>query len=206
MRHGIASARVTRHGGPVANYRARVKAGLALTTVVLGVLAPWPSQAEDLRLLSVGARVRVGGERVLGAEQPEAFREYDVVASIRLPWERYHSSGWGVGTRLLASAGVLQGGEKSAAVFSLIPVLAVGSQDGRFVLDLGAGMALLSRHAFEKQDYGGPFQFALTVGVGVPLYGPFGVGYRFLHYSDAGIHGPNTIGADFHMVEFIYRF
>ena len=190
----------------VAHFRARAWAGLALAAVVLGVVAPWPSQAQDLRLQSIGARVRVGGERVLGEEQPEAFREYDVVASIRLPWERYHPSGWGVGTRLLASAGILQGGEKTAAVVSFIPVLAVGSQDGRFVLDLGAGMALLSRYTFEKQDYGGHFQFALTVGVGVPLYGPFGVGYRFLHYSDAGIHGPDTIGADFHMIEFTYRF
>ena len=179
---------------------------LALTGLFLCVLAPSPSQAEELHLLSLGVRARVGGERVLGEEQPEAFREYDAVASIRLPWERYHPSGWGVGTRLLASAGVLQGGKNSAFVLSLIPVFAVSSRDGRFVFDLGAGGALLSRHAFARQDYGGHFQFALTVGVGAPLYGRFGVGYRFLHYSDAEIHGPNTIGADFHMVEFIYRF
>ena len=198
---------MARHRGLVANLRARVKAGLALTSFVLCVLAPWPSQAENLHsLISIGVRARVGGERVLGEEQPEAFREYDVVASFRLPWERYHASGWGVGTRLLASAGVLQGAENKAFALSLIPVLAVGSQDGRFVLDLGAGGAWLSRHTFEKQDYGGHFQFALTVGVGVPLYGRLGVGYRFLHYSDAGVHGKNTIGADFHMVEFIYRF
>ena len=125
------------------------------------------------------------------------------MASCRLPWERYYPSGWGVGTRLLASAGVLQGGNKTAFVFSLIPVLAVGSQDGRFVLDLGAGVALLTRHTFEKQDYGGHSQFALTAGVGVPLSGDWGVGYRFLHYSDAGIHGPDTISADFNMVEVI---
>jgi len=191
---------------PVANFRAKTKTTLALTRFVLCLLAPSFSQAEDLRLISIGVRARVGGERVLGAVQPEAFREYDAVASIRLPWERYYASGWGVGTRLLASAGVLQGGEKTALVVSLIPVLAVATQDGRFVLDFGAGGALLSRHAFEKQDYGGHFQFALTVGVGVPLYGRLGVGYRFLHYSDAGIHGSHTIGADFHMVELIYRF
>lgn len=206
VRHANTPERVARHGGSVAHFRARTKAGLALTSLVLCVLAPWPSRAEDLHPLSIGVRARVGGERVLGEEQPEAFREYDAVASIRLPWERYYPSGWGVGTRLLASAGVLQGAGNTAFVFSLIPVLAVGSQDGRFVLDLGAGGALLSRHTFEKQDYGGHFQFALTVGVGVPLYGRFGVGYRFLHYSDAGIHGTHTIGADFHMVEFIYRF
>jgi Lipid A 3-O-deacylase (PagL) len=198
---------VARQGGSVANFRARVNAGLALTSFVLGVLAPSPSQAEDVHsLVSIGVRARIGGERVLGEEQPEAFREYDVVASIRLPWERYYPSGWGVGTRLLASAGLLQGAEDKAFVFSLIPVLAVGSQDGRFVLDFGVGGAWLSRHTFEKQDYGGHFQFALTAGIGVPLYGQFGVGYRFLHYSDAGIHGKNTIGADFHMVEFVYRF
>ena len=179
---------------------------LGLTSLLLCVLSPLPSQAEDLRLLSLGVRARVGGERVLGQEQPEAFREYDAVASIRLPWERYYPSGWGVGTRLLASAGVLQGGDNTAFVVSLIPVVAIGSQDGRFVLDLGIGGALLSRHTFEKQEYGGHFQFALTVGVGVPLYERVGIGYRFLHYSDAGIHGPDTIGADFHMIEFVYRF
>ena len=74
------------------------------------------------------------------------------------------------------------------------------------MLDLGVGGALLSRYKFENQDYGGHFQFALTLGVGVPLYGRLGVGYRFLHYSDAGIHGKHSIGADFHMVAFIYRF
>lgn len=184
----------------------RFQKALALATLVFCVMAPGASQAENWSLASIGVRARIGGERVLGEEQPEAFREYDVVASIRLPWKHYSASGWGVGTRLLASAGVLQGGDNTAFVASLIPVLAIGSQDGRFVLDMGVGGALLSRHTFAKQEYGGHFQFALTVGLGVPLYGQVGVGYRFLHYSDAGIHGPDTIGADFHMIELIYRF
>ncbi|WP_410000329.1 acyloxyacyl hydrolase [Halomonas sp. I1] len=32
------------------------------------------------------------------------------------------------------------------------------------------------------------------------------MGYRFLHYSDAGVNGPDTTGADFHMIEFRYRY
>jgi hypothetical protein len=44
------------------------------------------------------------------------------------------------------------------------------------------------------------------VGVSVPLYGRVGVGYRFMHYSDGGAYGEHTIGADFHMIELIYRF
>lgn len=164
------------------------------------------SAAKDLRLLSVGVRARVTESTVLGKAQPESFQEYDAVVHIRLPWEAYSVSGWGVGTRLMGSAGVLRGAGETALVASLIPMLAFGSQDGRFSLDMGAGGALLSRDRFGSQDFGGPFQFALTLGAGVPLYQRLGVGYRFVHYSDAALHGSDTIGADFHMVEFTYRF
>ena len=174
--------------------------------MVLCVLAPWHGHAADVDLQSVSVRARVGEKTVLGKEAPESFREYDVVASIRLPWENYSRSGWGVGTRMLASAGVLHGADETALVVSLIPVLAFGSQDGRFTVDLGAGLALISEHRYAQQDFGGPLQGALTFGVGVPLYRRVGVGYRFLHYSDAGAYGPESIGVDFHMVEFIYRY
>ncbi len=186
--------------------RAGIVVRLALMGLVLCLLAPWPSRAEDLRLLSVGMRARVSGATVLGEVQPEAFQEYDAVASFGLPWRRYSQSGWGAGTRLMASAGALRGAGETALVVSLIPVLALGSQDGRLTLDLGIGGALLSKHRFGTQDYGGPFQFALTLGAGVPLYERLGLGYRFLHYSDAGMYGSHTIGADFHMIEFTYRF
>jgi len=165
-----------------------------------------PSRAAEYELLSVGVRARVGEKRVLGAVQPESFRQYDVTTAIRLPWEQPLRAGWAVGTRLLASAGVLEGAGKTALVASLIPVLAIGTQGGRLTLDLGAGLALLSRHRYAQQDFGGPLQSALTLGVSVPLYRRVGVGYRFLHYSDGGIYGENTIGADFHMIELIYRF
>jgi hypothetical protein len=56
------------------------------------------------------------------------------------------------------------------------------------------------------QDFGGPLQFALTLGIEVPLYGHAAAGYRFMHYSDAGFYAPGTIGADMHMVELLYRF
>ena len=115
-------------------------------------------------------------------------------------------SGWGVGTRLMATVGLLQAAGENALVVSLIPELIFGSEDGRFTLDLGAGGALFSRHSFGTQDYGGPFQFALTVGVSVPLYRNLGLGYRFMHYSDAGLNGSDTIGADFHMIELSYRY
>ena len=159
-----------------------------------------------LSLQSVSIRARFSSTDILGGSAPEEFQEYDVAANFRLPWAWYSQSGWGAGIRLIASAGALYGAGETALVVSLIPLVALGSQDGRFTLDMGAGGALLSRHHFGTQDYGGYFQFALTAGVGVPLFEQLGVGYRFLHYSDAGINGPNTTGADMHMLELTYRF
>ncbi|XKE46946.1 acyloxyacyl hydrolase [Halomonas organivorans] len=83
--------------------------------------------------------------------------------------------------------------------------MGLGKRGWAFPPGPGAGAALFSRHRFGEQDFGGPFQFALTLGVGVPLYRHLGLGYRFLHYSDAGVNGSDTTGVDFHMIEFSYR-
>ena len=177
-----------------------------LCVLLAACTLPSPSLAEDLRLQSVAVRGRVAEGNVLGDVAPEEFREYDAAATFRLPWGRYSESGWGASARLMASAGAIRGAGETALVVSLIPLLALGSQDERFTLDLGIGGALVSKHRFGTQDFGGPFQFALTLGVNVPLYERLGVGYRFLHYSDAGMHGSHSTGADLHMIEFTYRF
>ena len=168
--------------------------------------APCAGSADEISLVSLGVRARFDNRRVLGVVQPETFREYDAMATFALPWEWYGASGWGVGTRLLASAGALRGARRTALVASLLPALAFGDRMGRFVLDVGLGAAALSKHHFGRQDFGGPLQFALTAGLRVPLYDRFSVGYRFLHYSDAALYGSDTIGADFHMAEITYRF
>jgi len=171
-----------------------------------GLELPRPKAVAGLDLFSVGVRARVGEKRVLGEVAPESFNAFDLVATARLPWQRYSAAGWGVGTRVVAGAGIMRGAGRTALVVSAIPVLAFGSQDGRFTFDLGAGLALISEHRFANQDFGGALQGALTLGVTVPLHRRIGVGYRFQHYSDAGAYGSNTIGADFHMLELTYRF
>ncbi len=169
------------------------------------LLAPSLSYSEDMSLQSLSIRARVSEKTTLGKDAPEDFEAYDLSANFGLPWKSYSTSGWGMGTRLMASTGILRGAGESALVVSIIPELTLGSKNGRFTLDLGAGGALLSRHRFGTQDYGGPFQFALTLGLDVPFYKKLGLGYRFLHYSDAGVNGSDTIGADFHMIVFSYR-
>lgn len=177
-----------------------------LLIFICGLFTPSLSHSEELNLLSISMRTRISEQTILGEDAPEDFEAYDVSANFGLPWKRYSTSGWGMGTRLMASAGVLQGAGESALVLSLIPELTLGSEEGRFTLDLGVGGALLSRHRFGTQNYGGPFQFALTLGLDVPLYKKLRLGYRLLHYSDAGLNGSDTIGVDFHMIEFGYSF
>jgi hypothetical protein len=167
---------------------------------------PTASRAFDIDLVNAGVRWRVGGEDVIGKEQKEDFHSYDVWANARLPWQHYGESGWGVGTRLLTSAGVLKGGGTSALALSVLPLVALGSKDSRFTVDAGMGLALLSRAVYGQQDFGGYLQAALTFGIHVPIYQRLGGGYRFMHYSDAGIYGHDTIGADIHTLEFSYRF
>ena len=120
--------------------RAGALARLARVLLVPCAFATGASHASDFELLSIGVRARVGEKRVLGEVQPESFRAYDVATAIRTPWETEFAPGWGVGVRLLASAGVLQGAGKTALVTSLIPALAIGTQDRRFTFDLGAGL------------------------------------------------------------------
>lgn len=143
---------------------------------------------------------------IFGNDTLEEFRQYDIAASFKLPWAWYAMSGWGVGTRVMNSSGALYSSEESALSVSVIAQVVFGSQDGRFALDLGAGGAALSRHRFGEQDFGGPLQFALTAGLSIPLFKRYAVGYRFLHYSDGGLNGSHTTGADLHMLELIYRF
>ena len=179
---------------------------LLLPLVIGAAVVPAQGYADEISLLNLSFRTRISGATVLGDQQPEEFNAYDFSANLRLPWTRELDSDWELGTRLMTSAGILRGAGESGLVVSVIPGLAIGKKDGGFSVDAGAGAANLSKYQFGSQDYGGPFQFALTVGAGLPVYKHFGLGYRFVHYSDAGIHGGDSIGADFHMIEFSYWF
>jgi hypothetical protein len=184
-----------------------IAARIALTLTMAFLATPLHSQAVDMELQSVGVRLQIGEKsHVIGALQPESFRESDVEAIFGLPWERPLQSGWEARTRLVMHAGVLKGQSDSALVAVAIPTIALGTQSGSFLIDTGLGLAYLSRHRFDLQDFGGPLQFALTLGIEVPLFGNIAAGYRFMHYSDAGFYAPGTIGADMHMVELLYRF
>lgn len=166
---------------------------------------PSPGYSENMSLQSLSLRGRFSSNDLLGATATESFKAYDFSANFDLPWNNCTNSGLCMGAHLFAVAGIMEGAGENALVASLTPALALGREDGRFIFDAGAGGAFLSRHRFGTQDFGGHFQFSLTVGIGVTLHEKLGVGYRYQHYSDAGIYGPGNVGVDMHMIELIYE-
>lgn len=164
------------------------------------------SHADSLSLQSVSIRAHVSEQTLLGEDAPENFEQLDISASFTVPWLRHSFSDFDLGTRLMTSTGFFRGADKNALVFLVIPNLYIENTNNGFTLDLGAGGAALTRHRFGAQDFGGPLQFALTLGISMPVYEKIGIGYRFLHYSDAGINGSDTTGADIHMVELFWNF
>lgn len=75
-------------------------------------------------------------------------------------------------------------------------------------LEGGVGAHVLSESSVSDQRrFGGAFQFASHVGVGV-RFGPkqrFDLGYQFQHFSNAGISEPNN-GINFHQIRLGYWF
>jgi hypothetical protein len=185
----------------------RVRWAVLCLGLGLGLFIPSPSHADEIRPLNVALRGGVTGPPVIGGEALYTFQQYDVSFTLGLPWSWYSESGWGVGTRLMTSVGALNGGGDTAFLTTLVPGFFFGPRDSVLSFDLGGGVALLSRHEFGRQDFGGNFQFVLTFGLTVPV--PFtktvGVGYRFHHLSDGEIYH-SAKGVDVHMLEVTYRF
>lgn len=178
----------------------------AAICVCVLLVAPAPSDADEVRLLNVGVRGGAAGPNVFGGDEDERFQQYDVFATAMLPWSWYHQSGWGLSSRLMATAGALAGGGDAGFVGSVVPLLALGPREGQLSLDGGVGVAVLARHEFGEQDFGGPIQIVLTFGLRIPVSRTLAIGYRMQHISDARIYGDKGNGADLHMLELTYTF
>jgi len=183
----------------------RIRTAWATLGLGLCVLTPAPSHADEFRLLNVGIRGGVDGPNVFGGDEKEHFQQYDIFVTATLPWDWRFESGWGFSPRLMGTAGVLEGAGEAGFVGAVVPVLAFGPRDSRWSLDAGIGAAILTRHKFGVQNFGGAFQVVATFGLRVPVYRALGVGYRMQHLSDAKLYGEGT-GADLHMLEVIYTF
>lgn len=72
--------------------------------------------AGEFGLEWVAIRGGMSGGSPIGEEQKFYFRQLDLAAKFRLPWENEIGSDWVFGPKMLGSAGVLNGGNESNAV------------------------------------------------------------------------------------------
>ena len=164
-------------------------------------------QAKPITLIRVGPRVGMSGKSPFGRDQKEDFQQYDVAALFGLPWGwQERSSGLKFDMRLLASAGELAAAQETSLMAALVPCLAVSSPNGEGSIDVGGGAAFFSNYKFGVQNFGGPAQIVGTAGIGLNLLPGFYAGYRFQHFSAAGIYGHPALGVDMHILEISYRF
>jgi len=176
---------------------------LAFTTLVCT-----PGLAEDSTLITVGPRLGFSGKTpLLGRQQKYSFNLYDIAALWRLPWQwPLGDTEWKLETRLITSAGALEGAGETGLMATLVPDLALSGWNGLVSLDVGAGAGFFSKYKFGAQDFGGPVQIVATVGIRVNPLAHAYAGFRVQHFSDARVYGPSALGVDMYLVEFGYRF
>ena len=156
-----------------------------------------------LSLVATGIRYGTNA----ATDKAGALDRVDVFWSWRSPYAWEFTPGWDVGARLNASVGAIRGQGETGAVGTLVPTLAIGDTGDVFSFEAGVGVALFSKWEYGTvEDFGGPLQFILDLGVNYRVYKRLGLGYRFQHWSDGGIHGADNRGVEMHMLEFSYRY
>lgn len=180
----------------------------SVITLGLSSLPIAPCHSENtakvpLTLIAIGARYGTNA----ATDKAGPMDRVDMFWSWRSPYAWEFTPGWDVSARMNASVGALRGQGETGAVGTLVPTIAFGDTSNKFALEVGVGAALFSKWEYGKvEDFGGPFQFILDVGVNVRVHRHIGLGYRFQHWSDAGIHGPDNRGVEMHMLELSYRY
>jgi hypothetical protein len=190
------------------SYLQRFLALTVLMSLAFTALVCTPGLAEDSTLITVGPRLGFSGKTpLLGRQQKYSFNLYDIAALWRLPWQwPVGDTDWKLETRLMTSAGALEGAGETGLMATLVPDLALSGWHGLVSLDVGAGAGFFSKYKFGAQDFGGPVQIVATTGITFNPLAHAYAGFRLQHFSDARVYGPSALGVDMYLVEFGYRF
>jgi hypothetical protein len=192
-------------------YRAQLAihaCSLTFALLALSTLISEQSIAGDMTLLSIGPRYGFSlNEPLLGKRQTETFNLVDVAATFRLPWSwPLGQSPWSVETRLITSAGALSAAGETGFIATVQPNVALTGWKDFVSIDAGVGLAFLSREQYGSQDFGGPVQLGLTMALQIHPISHAYAGFRFQHFSDAGMYGSDSLGIDLYLIEVGYRF
>jgi lipid A 3-O-deacylase len=159
-----------------------------------------------------GVAVSIGNANVVRTNDANTAR-----LAFTWNWQKKWFTGadWQLGGYWEASLGVWRGdsprgGNRDIVDVGIVPVLRFEprSVTGAPYFEGGLGVHLQSaRRVHVEKDMGSLYQFGSHIGVGF-RFGPKGqydLGYRILHFSNAGIKRPNP-GIDFQLIRFQYHF
>lgn len=94
-------------------------------------------------------------------------------------------------------------GDDSLTGASVVPMLTYRIR--RFYIDGGIGAAVFDGTRLNNQSISTAFQFSDNLGFGIQITEGLRVGYRFTHFSNAGIKKPNP-GIDTQQIYVVGRF
>ena len=151
----------------------------------------------------------------LGAGYGREFRgnynleQYELAYRYPLMYSWSGEKGWEIRSSVEGAMAFLRedgGDSSSAARFSIMPQVQIGSQGGmtRVVLGFGTGV-MAGETEFTKHNLGGPFFFNSKLGLRLMFAEHFVVEYDFYHQSNAGIYNYNA-GLNMNMLSVGYLF
>jgi hypothetical protein len=172
---------------------------LALITLAQGIPADLAAAELDLSPDTIGGRVGTN----VGDDARSVLHRYDVQAQWALPW-RWRLQGVTLNPLVEATAGLLHNNYASALVGSVTAGADLTAGTTGFYLSATAGLLLVSDYRLGPEDFGGPLQGAFGASLGFRISKRLSLGYRYDHFSDAGLYGADNRGVDMHMLELRY--
>lgn len=139
--------------------------------------------------------------------QPHGIRHTAIAVETASVWERALGT-WQA--RLTPAFELAQWSATAARGASSLGALAVlrlspGEGAWRPFVEAGLGIAAFSNTQIGSRNIGSGFQFTEQLGAGLEWNGKFSLGWRYTHYSNAGLRKPND-GLDAHTLLIGYRF
>jgi len=120
-------------------------------------------------------------------------------------WTHSFKNGWSIRTNLESSVTQISGSGtngKDLVVLGLTPVVRFEPKSSSGFLELGIGVNYFDKKNLnDHKSVGTHFEFGDIFGVGLKFgsQNQHEIGYRFIHYSNAGV-STNNPGIDFHML------
>lgn len=135
------------------------------------------------------------------------FDQFDLAASMDLPWQTTFDSGWVIRSQVEGILGVLTWDGDTAVKPSVMPDLVITSPGGRvdLIAGLGCGVMIGDTEFSDDHDLGGPFFLQGQAGVRFHITKNVFAGYRYYHQSNAGIYDSND-SVNLNQVEIGWKF